>query len=1540
MNKKFINFRLLISAFISVVSVLTNPVLAQYPTGYEIAPSTTSYATNGDFSVQGAPPLNGVIGTANPATTVGTFNSVSGFWSQAYHITDGTYQDSQTYNVYSMMTGSKNPGWPFYSAILNSFPGDPAFKVAPSESYLYSNGNIFGYGTNKEYVIWGQTLNNLTIGRVYTFYTYVNNAIDPTRGSAPDDPIVSLRMGGNPGLPDGVVVAGPTTFTEDMTAVSQPLGGWVRISHVFTATSTTEVFKITSAANGMNGDDFQMTQVNVVELRPILHTSGNTTVCLNNTLNLSVSTPASGTFTYQWTGPNGFTSTQQNPVRPNMTAADFGVYTVTVTDSIGMFNTKTINVTPGTCTDSDGDGILDSQDQDDDNDGILDVVECVLPAGTPASTNAITWSHNGGNIYTISNLQDGSGWIQSGFQKAVLDSRNAVSKLQTNNDFTFSGPATSPVVTFSNGTVTFDSNKLSGLTFTETTNPIQISGTTGDGIMINRTTQMEVGQYITAQIHFTKAVSAFSFDLVDIFDTTANGSVGRIDVFVNGALYGYISGNVVGTDAVGTFTVYDALGAVKGTYSVGNDRETSFGIVQQANTISSVAIRYSVSGAVSNADEIWGLDGFAYNVVCGTDTDGDGIPNVLDLDSDGDGCADAIEGAGSFNAGDLTAASGVLSTQNPNLNFGTAVNSTGIPTAVGTSGQGIGSSANASVQSCLAAVDDQFLTPFNPAVGGTTPSVFANDVTGGGAVTTTNVTLSWQTPAPAGFTLNSDGTITVAPNTAPGTYFITYQICQTSAPTVCDTAIATVVVDADSDGDGVTDLFDLDNDNDGIPDAVEACAENADAGYFTNIGPAGTTVANNTSYTVGTVNPVTLTYNRSVSNGSFSLATHATTNQGPAILISTANVADGVLDIHFSEPVKNVNFKLTDFDNLESYTVRIYSENNVLYNLETPGLVTVGTQIQQSGNTFTELYDIPVDGQATASDPLGSVIFNIPGAVTRIEIVLKHVLPASIRLTQISFCTLLDTDGDGIPNYLDLDSDGDGCPDAIEGDENVLSTQLNADGSINSAVNAQGVPVLVNSGGSADIGGDQGQGAGSSANAAISECFIDAVNDINQTPANIPVNGNVLTNDEVTGLNVQSATNSAGAAIVLGTATAVPGVDLAGNPVANAGTLLLNADGTYTFTPASGFTGTVSANYVAVNASGYTDSATLQITVVPAANTTQNDAPIAQNDTAATEAGTAVSSNALANDSDPDGNTLIITTATQGGTAITLGSAITVSGTDASGNPVANAGTMILNGNGNYTFTPATGFTGTVNPITYTISDGNGGTDTAVINITVHPNAAGANNVYANDDANAAPKGITMNGSVLTNDTDPEGNTIIVTAATANGTALTIGTATVLPGVGTLTLNANGTYTFVPEPNFVGTVVIPYTICDNASPQACDQATLYLTSLETVSGYCFKEPVISGTAVPTQHGITALSRAGAENGNWPMVRESAWTVLEAKTKGFVVNRVAFDNTTGNPTAIPTANFVEGMMVYDITNDCLKIYNGTVWSCFTTPACPD
>lgn len=113
---------------------------------------------------------------------------------------------------------------------------------------------------------------------------------------------------------------------------------------------------------------------------------------------------------------------------------------------------------------------------------------------------------------------------------------------------------------------------------------------------------------------------------------------------------------------------------------------------------------------------------------------------------------------------------------------------------------------------------------------------------------------------------------------------------------------------------------------------------------------------------------------------------------------------------------------------------------------------------------------------------------------------------------------------------------------------------------------------------------------------------------------------------------------------------------------------------------------------------------------------------------------------------------------------------------------------------------------------------------------------------------------------------------------------------------------------------------------------------------------CYKAPSTDSNTYPTQHGITAFNRAGADNQNWPMVRQSGWTALEASTKGFVINRMPV-STSGENTGEPVdgsnnaviTSPIAGMMFYDTTNDCLKInVDGTRsgWKCFNNQSCPD
>ena len=97
---------------------------------------------------------------------------------------------------------------------------------------------------------------------------------------------------------------------------------------------------------------------------------------------------------------------------------------------------------------------------------------------------------------------------------------------------------------------------------------------------------------------------------------------------------------------------------------------------------------------------------------------------------------------------------------------------------------------------------------------------------------------------------------------------------------------------------------------------------------------------------------------------------------------------------------------------------------------------------------------------------------------------------------------------------------------------------------------------------------------------------------------------------------------------------------------------------------------------------------------------------------------------------------------------------------------------------------------------------------------------------------------------------------------------------------------------------------------------------------------CYNNPNTGTVGADTKHGITLLKRAGAtpQPDNWPMERKSAFTALESNTKGFVITRM----TTAEINALTGQS---GMMVYDTDLKCLKLFDGTAWSCFNTPTCP-
>jgi VCBS repeat-containing protein len=203
--------------------------------------------------------------------------------------------------------------------------------------------------------------------------------------------------------------------------------------------------------------------------------------------------------------------------------------------------------------------------------------------------------------------------------------------------------------------------------------------------------------------------------------------------------------------------------------------------------------------------------------------------------------------------------------------------------------------------------------------------------------------------------------------------------------------------------------------------------------------------------------------------------------------------------------------------------------------------------------------------------------------------------------------------------------------------------------------------------------------------------------------------------------------------------------DVDGNPLTailvsgpSHGTLTLNANGSFSYTPEADYNGPDGFSYKSTDGIGESNDTTVSIAVTPV-----NDPPIANADIATVAQGGNVLINVLSNDSiEPDyGETLSITSVTQG----------------------AHGAVAIISGQVQYT--PNASFVGS-DAFNYTIGDGQGGSATATVTVSVtssnQPPVAQNQSVTLNEDSSRA---ITLRA------TDPNGNPLVynVVSQPANG---------------------------------------------------------------------------------------------------------------------------------------------------------------------------
>ncbi|CAA6819128.1 MAG: T1SS secreted agglutinin RTX [uncultured Sulfurovum sp.] len=219
------------------------------------------------------------------------------------------------------------------------------------------------------------------------------------------------------------------------------------------------------------------------------------------------------------------------------------------------------------------------------------------------------------------------------------------------------------------------------------------------------------------------------------------------------------------------------------------------------------------------------------------------------------------------------------------------------------------------------------------------------------------------------------------------------------------------------------------------------------------------------------------------------------------------------------------------------------------------------------------------------------------------------------------------------------------------------------------------------------------------------------------------------------------------------------------------GTAVKNANGTITYTPDANYNGTDVFTYSITDGNGETDTTTVTVTVTPV-----NDAPVAVDDTTTTQEDQPVNIPVVSNDTDVDGDIL----------TVKPGSLTTP----------AN-GTVSINPDGTVKYTPDANFNGT-DTFEYTVQDGNGGEDTATVTVTVldTPDVP-----VANDDSFTLNEDTTKNGTLITNDIpSTDGGNVWSKVSD--------------PSNGTVTVNAAGTFSYVPNANFNGLDSFTYKIRD------------------------------------------------------------------------------------------------------------------------------
>jgi VCBS repeat-containing protein len=340
------------------------------------------------------------------------------------------------------------------------------------------------------------------------------------------------------------------------------------------------------------------------------------------------------------------------------------------------------------------------------------------------------------------------------------------------------------------------------------------------------------------------------------------------------------------------------------------------------------------------------------------------------------------------------------------------------------------------------------------------------------------------------------------------------------------------------------------------------------------------------------------------------------------------------------------------------------------------------------------------------------------------------------------------------------------------------------------------------------------------------------------------------------------------------------------------GSLTLNADGTFSYTPAAGYVGTDRFTYQASDGLYSSSPATVTLNVVAPPTAVADRYAVAENGSLSVAAASGV----LANDTDPNGLPL----------TATLQSA-------------PNHGTVTLNPDGSFTYTPTAGYSGTD---TFSYIDGNGTLSGNVATVTVNVDAppVSAADTYATP--KATPLTVPAASGVLANDTDPNGLTM--TASLVSG-----------PSHGNITLNADGSFTYTPAAGYFGPDSFTYQATDGVATGNTATVTLKVSPPTAVAdSAAVNENAVLSVAAPGVLGndtdpnglpMTASVLTGPAHGTLTLNGDGSYTYTPAAGY-FGPDSFTYQASDGAVTSLPAT--------VSITVNQVGTISGTVWDDLT------